>query len=63
MHVEVTTAVSTQVKGLIRTIFLEIGQQVTRTLLLLSSIVSVFSKWYPNNAAQMLCTPLEGQLR
>jgi len=44
MHVEVTTAVSTQVKGLIRTIFLEIGQQVTRTLLLLSSIVSVFSK-------------------
>jgi len=44
MHVEVTTAVSTQVKSLIRTIFLEIGQQVTRTLLLLSSIVSVFSK-------------------
>jgi len=31
-------------------------------LLLLASVVSVFSKWQLNNAGQMLCTSLQGQL-
>jgi len=46
MSIQVTSAASTQVKEFesMRQIFLEIGQQVAHALLLLSSVVSVFSK-------------------
>jgi len=44
MSIQETTAVSTQEFESIRQFFLEVGQQVKPTLLLLSSVVSVFTK-------------------